>query len=86
MTAMKRTVEALVFKRNLGYRDRVMHLVGGGLLAGYALAREGRPLVNDALFILGVLMTMEGLHGYSPVYDYMGWSSNNSQSLIQSEG
>lgn len=51
-------------KRNLGYRDRVMRMVGGGLLAGYALARKGRPGINDALFTLGVAMTMEGLHGY----------------------
>lgn len=51
-------------RRNLGYRDRVLRMVGGGLLAGYALARNGRPMVNDALFTLGVAMTMEGMHGY----------------------
>lgn len=54
----------MMLKRNLGYRDRVLRMVGGGLLAGYALARNGRPAVNDALFILGTAMTMEGLHGY----------------------
>lgn len=54
----------MMFRRNLGYRDRVMRMVGGGLLAGYALARNGRPAANDALFALGVAMTMEGMHGY----------------------
>lgn len=52
------------FTKNLGYRDRVLRMVGGGMLAGYALARNGRPFVNDALFVTGVTMTMEGLHGY----------------------
>lgn len=54
----------MIFKKNLGYRDRVLRMVGGGLLAGYAFARHGRPFVNDALFVTGVAMTMEGLHGY----------------------
>jgi hypothetical protein len=53
-----------MFRTNLGYRDRVMRMVGGGLLTGYALARNGSPGVNDALFTVGVLMTLEGLHGY----------------------
>jgi|GEM_PF-4317901 len=52
------------FRRNLGYRDRVLRMVGGGMLAGYALARRGRPGVTDLLFVSGVAMTMEGLHGY----------------------
>lgn len=51
-------------RRNLGYRDRVMRMVGGGMLAGYALARNGRSGVNDALFVTGLAMTMEGIHGY----------------------
>lgn len=51
-------------KKNLGYRDRVLRMVGGGVLAGYALGRRGNPVANDALFILGVLGIMEGVHGY----------------------
>ena len=53
-----------MFRKNLNYKDRVLRMVGGGLMAGYALARNGRPGVNDAIFTMGFLMTMEGLHGY----------------------
>lgn len=51
-------------RRNLGQRARLMRIIGGGMLAGYALARDGRPMVNDGLFILGVATAIEGLHGY----------------------
>lgn len=50
--------------KNIGYRDRVLRMVGGGLLAGFALGRRGSPRVNDALFLLAVMGIMEGLHGY----------------------
>lgn len=54
----------MIFRRNLNYRDRTIRMIGGGLLAGYALARRGSPAVNDILFTLGMAVTMEGLHGY----------------------
>jgi hypothetical protein len=76
----------LTYRQNLEYRDRVVRMVGGGLVAGYALARNGRPLVNDALFVLGVLMIMEGLHGYCAVRDCMGWLIDYSQGRFRGEG
>ncbi|MTI94394.1 MAG: DUF2892 domain-containing protein [Firmicutes bacterium] len=70
-------------RRNLGYRDRVLHMVGGGMLAGYALARRGNPKVNDLLFATGVMGVMEGLHGFSVMYDMLGWSSDNPKQTIE---
>ena len=67
--------------KNLGTTERVLRVLLGGALAGWALTRLlaggaiAGQILDAALLALGADFVVTGIRGYCPLYRRMGWST-----------
>ena len=67
---------------NVGIVERVVRVVGGGILAALALVLliQGSSLLFSLLEVAGIALGLDffytGLTGYCPLYRKLGWSTN----------
>ena len=67
--------------KNLGTVERVVRVVLGGILAGWALSLFLGTIVlvwrlaYGALIALGLDFVVTGIRGYCPLYKRLGWST-----------
>ncbi|MGE5397251.1 MAG: DUF2892 domain-containing protein [Chitinophagales bacterium] len=69
------------FKYNLGIPDRIARFFI--FLVLFKLSVFGPGSLNDPnsilLWIIAILIFVEAIIGYSPLYDFMGWSTRKAK-------
>lgn len=63
-------------ERNLSFLDRAVRIGGGLVLIGLGVKRHS-GLAGKALSLFGGALLFEGIASYSPVYDWLDFSSRS---------